>query len=70
MLFRSDTSYEYEVPMSEGDVVIFQNTLYHWTIPNKSNEDKFVIGIEMCQRHIMNEKTTEYGIEQKTLEEL
>lgn len=37
---------EYNTEMKEGDVVIFQSSLDHWTIPNNSNADKYVIGIE------------------------
>jgi len=37
---------EYNANMKEGDVVIFQSSLDHWTIPNMSNTDKYVIGIE------------------------
>lgn len=38
---------EYNVKMSQGDVVIFQSSLDHWTTPNKSNNDKYVIGLEL-----------------------
>ncbi len=38
---------EYNVSMSQGDVVIFQSSLDHWTTPNKSSSDKYVIGLEL-----------------------
>ena len=38
---------EYNADMKEGDVVIFQSSLDHWTVPNNSNTDKYVIGMEL-----------------------
>lgn len=36
----------YNTEMDEGDVVIFQSSLDHWTVPNTSDNDKYVIGVE------------------------
>ncbi len=38
---------EYNVFMQQGDVIIFQSTLDHWTTSNKSASDKYVIGLEL-----------------------
>lgn len=38
---------EYNVEMEEGDVVIFHSSLDHWTTPNNSDNDKYVIGMEV-----------------------
>ena len=38
---------EYNVDMNEGDLVIFQSSLNHWTIPNRSDRDKYIIGFEL-----------------------
>ena len=38
---------EYNAKMSQGDLIIFQSSLDHWTTPNKSNTDKYVIGLEL-----------------------
>lgn len=38
---------EYNVNMNEGDLVIFQSSLDHWTTPNNSDSDKYVIGLEL-----------------------
>lgn len=38
---------EYNAEMKEGDIIIFQSSLDHWTTPNNSNKDKFIIGLEL-----------------------
>ena len=38
---------EYNTNMREGDVIIFDSTLEHWTIPNQSDNDKYTIGLEI-----------------------
>jgi hypothetical protein len=38
---------EYNANMSQGDVIIFQSSLDHWTTPNRSDNDKYVIGLEL-----------------------
>ncbi len=50
---------EYTVSLSQGDVVIFQSSLDHWTTPNKSSSDKYVIGLELV-----------VGVEGKRLDEI
>jgi len=35
-----------EINIQEGDIVIFESYKDHWTIPNKSEKDKLVIGME------------------------
>jgi hypothetical protein len=50
---------EYNVSMNEGDIVIFQSSLDHWTTPNNSDSDKYVIGLELV-----------VGMEGKKLDEI
>ena len=38
---------EYNTDMNEGDVILFDSTLKHWTIPNQSDKDKYTIGLEI-----------------------
>lgn len=38
---------KYNTNMQEGDVIIFNSSLYHWTIPNKTDTDKYTIGLEV-----------------------
>lgn len=38
---------EYNANMNEGDVVVFQSSLDHWTVPNNSSTDKYIIGMEL-----------------------
>lgn len=37
----------YNANMNEGDIIVFQSSWDHWTDPNKSKSDKYVIGIEL-----------------------
>lgn len=37
----------YNANMNEGDLIIFQSTLDHWTTPNRSDKDKYIIGLEL-----------------------
>lgn len=38
---------KYNTKMEEGDVIIFNSSLYHWTIPNLTENDKYTIGLEV-----------------------
>mgnify|MGYP003351093141 FL=1 len=38
-----------EIDMWQGDVIIFESSKEHWTSPNNSSEDKFVIGMEFVK---------------------
>lgn len=38
---------KYNTKMEEGDVIIFNSSLYHWTIPNQGDTDKYTIGLEV-----------------------
>lgn len=38
---------DFTVDMNEGDTVIFQSSLDHWTSVNRSENDKYVIGLEL-----------------------
>jgi hypothetical protein len=38
---------EYNTDMHEGDIIIFDSTLEHWTVPNQSDTDKYTIGLEI-----------------------
>jgi uncharacterized protein (TIGR02466 family) len=46
--FNNRSSYhqlfDYEVPVEEGDLVIFPSYLRHKTMPNQSTEDRIIIG--------------------------
>lgn len=38
---------KYNTKMVEGDVIIFNSTLEHWTVPNQGDTDKYTIGMEV-----------------------
>ena len=38
---------KYNTKMVEGDVIIFDSTLEHWTVPNQGDTDKYTIGLEV-----------------------
>ena len=38
---------KYNTKMQEGDIIIFDSTLEHWTVPNQSDTDKYTIGLEV-----------------------
>jgi hypothetical protein len=38
---------KYNTNMEEGDVIIFNSSLYHWTTPNLCENDKYTIGLEV-----------------------
>ena len=39
-----------EIDMQPGDVIMFPSMQYHWTSPNKSQESKYVVGIEIIMK--------------------
>lgn len=41
---------EKEIDMSAGDVIMFPSMSYHWTTPNESQENKYVVGIEIIMK--------------------
>ena len=38
---------KYDTKMKEGELIIFNSSLYHWTVPNRSKNDKYTIGLEV-----------------------
>lgn len=38
-----------EIDIEQGDVIMFETSMEHWTEPNKSSTDKFVIGMELVE---------------------
>ena len=38
---------KYNTKMQEGDIIIFDSTLEHWTVPNQGDTDKYTIGLEI-----------------------
>lgn len=38
---------EYNTDLHEGDIIIFDSTLEHWTVPNQGDTDKYTIGLEI-----------------------
>ena len=39
-----------EIDLKDGDVIMFPSMQYHWTSPNKSQESKYVVGIEIIMK--------------------
>jgi hypothetical protein len=66
LFIESSNGVEHEFDLKGGDVIMFPSSLsMHRTDPNESNEDKFVVGIEIVMKWVTDDELIG-----KTLEEL
>ena len=55
LFIETSDGIEHEFDLKGGDVIIFPSMLQHRTSPNKSKDDKFVIGIEIMMKWVTDE---------------
>jgi hypothetical protein len=65
LFIESDNGKEHEFDLKGGDVIMFpSSSAWHRTDPNQSNEDKFVVGIEIVMKWVTDDELVGKSLEE------